>query len=294
MTYPETIDSNTFPALASSLPLVVARNIIHRHYPSHRHDVLEFSLVVAGEGTEWVNGAPHRMIPGTVSFIQPYQFHEIVSTGTNPLTLLNCMFGLEVVSTFPLGQGHDRSLIDRFMMADAPEPSVIILSASDHPRMLRLFTDLFHEFNQQGMYREALLKLKLLEMLIHYERSRPLHKSTLAVPLPSQYRLAQQMLLFLHQNYREDISLELMSQHFHMSQAYLCAVIRQYTGKSFLALLHEIRVRHASSLLLTTDLAMNDIAIEAGFRSVKTFFRVFKQLRDVTPHRYRTAQKNDT
>ncbi|UUZ86576.1 AraC family ligand binding domain-containing protein [Paenibacillus sp. P26] len=34
--------------------------------PSHRHDFIEFSFVLEGQGKEWINGTEHEMRPGTV------------------------------------------------------------------------------------------------------------------------------------------------------------------------------------------------------------------------------------
>ncbi|MDQ1909273.1 AraC family transcriptional regulator [Paenibacillus sp. GD4] len=285
MTYPQTFDASIYPVLGSSTPLVVTRNVIHHHFPSHRHDVMEFSLVVGGEGTEWINGIPHRMLPGTATFIMPYQFHEISSTGSEPLTLLNCMFGLELLLSSP--SSEQRQLVSDLMSTDSAEPYVLSLSKTESQTVETLFTELLREFRGTSKYRQSMLKLKLTEIVIHLERFRSRTALGQKGTSSAHDSLAQRLLVYLHQSFREELSLERLAEQFHVSRTYLSTILRQTTGKTFVELLHEIRLRHASSLLLSSDLAIADVTMEAGFQSVKTFHRVFKQYKGMTPKAYR-------
>lgn len=284
MTYPQTFDSSFYPLLASETPLVVTLNPIHRHYPLHRHEVLELSLVVSGRGTEWVNGLPHAMTPGAVTLIMPHQFHEITSDGPEPLLLLNCMFGLELLLASPSAQ--ERRLMEALLPIDAAEPYALQLSPADHLKMEALFRELLAEFEQDSLYRHIVLKAKLLEMLARLERHRAGLKLRPPAAAGGNHGLAGRLLLYLHQHYQSELTLAELQTHFHLSRTRLCAVLRQHTGKSFVDLLREIRLRHACSLLLSSDMLVEDIALEAGFQSSKTFFRVFRQAKGMTPRAY--------
>ncbi|WNR46212.1 helix-turn-helix transcriptional regulator [Paenibacillus roseipurpureus] len=287
MTYPQTYDASFFPILASDIPLVVTRNTIHHHFPLHRHDVMEISLVLSGDGVETINGMSHPMTPGTVTVIMPYQFHEIHSTGSTPLVLFNCMFGLELLLASPTNQ--ERAIVDSLLATDSTEPYVLKLAPTAHRKVESLLGDLLVEFNRHNPYKHTMLKSKMLELLIHLERERT------SSAQPSQLRpentdpLASKILLYLHQAYREEISLEDAANHFHISTTLLASTIRRSVGKSYLELLHEIRLRHACSLLLSSDMSVADLALEAGFQSAQTFFRVFKQAKGITPNAYRKA-----
>jgi AraC-like DNA-binding protein len=291
MTYPKTLDSSFFPILASSTPLVVASNSIHSHYPIHRHDVMEFSLVVGGHGTEWVNGIPHVMTPGTVTMIMPYQFHEIKNNGSEPLLLLNCMFGLELLHSAISAQ--EREIVSAIMPIDSLEPYVLHLTQTAYSTIESLFRNLLQEFNLDRKYRHTMLRAKLLEILVTLERYRSNDSKSHAAPRDIQHGFADKLLLYIHQNYQNHLTLKQLESHFYLSKTHICAIIRQTTGKSFIELQHEIRLRHACSLLVSSEMKLTDVAAESGFQSSKTFFRVFKKDKGLTPRDYRILHQGN-
>jgi AraC-type DNA-binding domain-containing proteins len=101
--------------------------------------------------------------------------------------------------------------------------------------------------------------------------------------------LNTQIIYYLHLHHSENLTLRMIAQHFHYNETYLCDVLMQ-VGMSFTDLLHEIRIYHACSLLLTTDKPVNEIAFSVGFDSTETFFRVFKKLREISPGEFRKKQ----
>lgn len=98
--------------------------------------------------------------------------------------------------------------------------------------------------------------------------------------------LNAQIIYYLHLYYSEDISLSSLAHHFHYNESYLSDILMQ-SGFTFTSLLHEIRVYHACTMLLTSDVPVNEVAFQVGFDSAETFFRVFKKLKGITPGEYR-------
>ncbi|MDR1531459.1 MAG: helix-turn-helix domain-containing protein [Clostridiales bacterium] len=91
---------------------------------------------------------------------------------------------------------------------------------------------------------------------------------------------------YLHLHYSEALTLGDMARYFHYNENYMSEMLSQ-NGLDFTRLLHEIRVYHACSLLLTTDTAVNEIGFAVGFNSLETFYRVFKRLSGISPGEYR-------
>jgi YesN/AraC family two-component response regulator len=98
--------------------------------------------------------------------------------------------------------------------------------------------------------------------------------------------LNARIIYYIHLHYSEDITLASIAQDFYFNKNYLSELFGK-SGASFTRLLHEIRIYHACSLLLTTDMQINDIGFQVGFNSTETFFRVFKKQRGVSPSEYR-------
>jgi AraC-like DNA-binding protein len=54
--------------------------------------------------------------------------------------------------------------------------------------------------------------------------------------------------------------------------------------------LQQRRVRHAATLLTTTDLSVTQVAFESGFEDLSHFSRSFKQITGASPTAYRTSR----
>ncbi|MNV62684.1 Exoenzyme S synthesis regulatory protein ExsA [compost metagenome] len=73
----------------------------------------------------------------------------------------------------------------------------------------------------------------------------------------------------------------------NMSLFYFSRFFKSLSGMSYIAYLSNIRVNQAEQLLLTTDKSILDIALECGFTNIRTFNRVFKQIKQRTPSELR-------
>jgi AraC-like DNA-binding protein len=62
---------------------------------------------------------------------------------------------------------------------------------------------------------------------------------------------------------------------------------RRATNKTFRAFLNEVRIGHASRLLLESDQSVAEICYDSGFGNLSNFNRQFLKLRKVSPRDYR-------
>lgn len=78
-----------------------------------------------------------------------------------------------------------------------------------------------------------------------------------------------------------------LAREIGISEAVLSKIVNQYFSKSVPQLLNENRVKDACQLLKETDVPVKDISEEAGFNSLASFNRVFKDMTGTTPSAYR-------
>lgn len=69
-------------------------------------------------------------------------------------------------------------------------------------------------------------------------------------------------------------------------------LFREATGSTWLQTIRGLGVRHAATLLVETDLPIAQIAFEAGFADLSTFYRRFTKTTGVSPATYRS--QNDS
>jgi AraC-like DNA-binding protein len=97
----------------------------------------------------------------------------------------------------------------------------------------------------------------------------------------------QEILEYLDVNYMHPITLADAARHANMSLFYFSRFFKSISGMSYIAYLNSIRVNQAERLLLSTDKSILDIALECGFSNIRTFNRVFKQVKLRTPSELR-------
>ncbi|UKS25419.1 AraC family transcriptional regulator [Paenibacillus sp. HWE-109] len=283
----------TYPNMDSSFPFHLSRNTLDRGFRAHRHDYLEFSYVIAGHGAEMINDVKHEMTPGTFTFVLPYQVHEIFTDPGQNLILYNCTFSMDLL----MEPGNDQGLSGLFQDMNTL-PAYVQLSGHDQEHMSALIEDMYHEYKGEERYRQTLLKSKLKEILVRFDRIRWKHLSPGQLELPESAPLAGSkasqsvwpIIHYIHRNYQEDLALSDLASRFSMSISRISEVIKQTTGQTFLHFLNDLRLRHACSLLVSTDMSVTEIALEVGYGSYKTFSRIFRESKGVVPKDYRKAE----
>ena len=82
-----------------------------------------------------------------------------------------------------------------------------------------------------------------------------------------------------------------MASELLISESNLSRIVKSYFQKSLPQLLNELRVKEARVFLSETDADIMTISQEAGFNSIATFNRVFKEIEGVSPSEYRANKK---
>ena len=103
----------------------------------------------------------------------------------------------------------------------------------------------------------------------------------------SSTQLAEQVEIFLKQNYKIPVSNKDLSTHFHVHENYLARCMKSAFHCTPLEYLLQYRLDQSRSLLLQTDWPIQRVTEETGFSQVSYFSRCFKQKFGLSPHNYR-------
>ncbi len=272
-----------YPNMNTTFPFHLSIHRITDHFPSHRHDYLEFSLVIEGYGLELINGKEHKMEPGTFTFILPYQIHEISAAKESTLVLFNCIFDLRLLHN--LGLINSLGDTEDFLL----DPYIKI-EDQHFLKMRGILEEMLKEYKQNNPFRDILIKAKLAEVMVLFERLRRKNNSTFFTRGKTTKKgIIWDVIQYIHIHYHEDITLSHLANKFHVSIPYLSELFKEHLGQNFVHFLHEVRIRHACSLLTSTTIPVTDIALEVGYRSFQTFSRVFRDQKKITPTAYRKS-----
>ena len=93
---------------------------------------------------------------------------------------------------------------------------------------------------------------------------------------------------FTIENSNQKITLEDIASIANMTKNAFCKYFKKRTNKTYINFLTELRIENACKLLNTEkDLSINEIAFKSGFNNISNFNRKFKEIKNVTPLKYK-------
>ena len=283
---PVCLNSQTFSATESVL--YVSRFCLPHSFPPHRHDFVEMEFIIAGRGTQIINGMEYPLTKGSLCVLLPWHIHEIMTDEQDPLEIFKCHFPLE----FFLDKNNPSLELSDLILKSKTLPTTINLDSADYDKIHTLFADLKDEYGDMKDYREALIKAKIAEIIIYFDRFRETVR-------PGRNRGAQdeqsiwKAIEFIHMSFETDVTLEQIANKFHCSASRLNQLFEKYTGLHFDELLHEVRIRNACALLPYPPISISEVALSVGYKSLEAFYRSFKRVKGISPGNYRKLYFND-
>lgn len=91
----------------------------------------------------------------------------------------------------------------------------------------------------------------------------------------------------LKKNFDKEVSLREVSKLASMSEVAFSRFFKTRTGKTFVDTLNEVRLGHASRMLIETTKSINEVAYHCGFNNMSNFNRIFKKKKKCTPKEFR-------
>lgn len=123
--------------------------------------------------------------------------------------------------------------------------------------------------------------MQVYELLV---KQCPINNSTTS---KKEIPVIKEIVTYLNQHYDEDLNLSSLADYFHFSEVYLSRMFKEKTGITLLSYLNKIRLNHAYNDLMNTNLTINEIALNHGFKNVKAFNKIFKEYYHDIPSNHR-------
>ncbi len=92
---------------------------------------------------------------------------------------------------------------------------------------------------------------------------------------------------YIQEFYSSDLTLNLVSEKYHINPIYFSRIFKTYIGESFNSYITRIRMEEAKNLMETTSLKMQDISEIVGYEDPKYFSKVFKKYFGVSPSMFK-------
>ena len=97
---------------------------------------------------------------------------------------------------------------------------------------------------------------------------------------------------YIESHYMESITADDVVTHVHLNPSYFARLFKTDTGKSITDYISNVRMEHAKSLLVETDIPIGNIAVNVGFSDQNYFSRKFAQYLGTRPSTYRKSMRS--
>ena len=114
-----------------------------------------------------------------------------------------------------------------------------------------------------------------------------LSKAEKKQPLSSGRREIDIAADYIEEHYAEPLTLEILAGVVHMNPYYFSSYFKKNMGINFKDYLGTVRLRHAMTLLVSTDRMTYDIAAACGFPDARAFSDLFQKTYGEKPSKYR-------
>lgn len=92
---------------------------------------------------------------------------------------------------------------------------------------------------------------------------------------------------YIKENYREDITLEMLANKVYLTPSYLSHIFRKRTGNTIMQFIKQCRMEKAKELLVTTNMKVVDISNDIGYANCSYFCHNFSINYGMSPEKYR-------
>ncbi len=235
---------------------------------THYHDEIEMIYVCSGAASVFIDEKQYEVAAGEAVIIFPGQEHSYESTEDGRYFVIL----VSTAALIALKPTLDTHLPERCVLTfDEDRPAVdYIYRLDDGARVKASDSYMIGYFNL--LFDRIIPRMKLMP-----------RRSTGTNAVSSLTRIVN----FCRDNYRQDLTLDSVGEHVFLSRYYISHLLREQMNTTFGDFLCNLRLEAACEKLKTTNSKIEDIAHEVGFRSVRTFNRVFSQHMGVAPLTYR-------
>jgi two-component system response regulator YesN len=92
---------------------------------------------------------------------------------------------------------------------------------------------------------------------------------------------------YINNHLKNELTQKEVADHVHLNPSYLSVLFKEHVKLTFSEYVTRRRIQRAKELLISTNLPINDIAEESGYKTAKYFIKIFKELEGMTPSVYR-------
>ncbi len=271
----------------SSVNIQIVKHFRYDCHRLHSHDYFQLNYVYSGHADIQTEDGTVSMTAGDFLLISPKTDHAIRIFDDESIMIKIYLKGSTFEKVFFKWLGENNILSDFFqrsLYGGDPVKTMMFSTGAD-PFMRGFVLEMFREYTNRRVYYEIIGECHLTELFCRLVRDYIGSGGARSSDRTSRVGYIIQYIIENHST----LTLDVLAQKVGYSKNYLCRLLLQSTGRTFTQLLNAAKIDAASRLLRHSQLSIAEIASHTGFNTVEHFYRVFRELRGVTPQTYRSS-----
>ncbi|MDD9265425.1 AraC family transcriptional regulator [Paenibacillus sp. GCM10023248] len=258
----------------------------------HWHQCCEILFVHEGQGRVVLNRQTYDIRRGMLFFFQPFQLHQVYADVSPDTPYCRTIFYVDplIMDTLLRPFANRHALFTSLWQGKG---DCQVYDLSHQAEILEWLFGAYQQAYLAGKGEEdeelTFLFVHLMSCLLSVER-----KNVELPPADTHDRRAQRyselMMQWIEDHFHEEINLDRLGEHMHLSSSYLSKVFQQETGSSLTDYVTARRIKQACRLLDTTILSVEQIGEAIGFPNSSYFIQVFKREVGMTPLKFRKLE----
>lgn len=246
---------------------------------AHWHRSIEITFLVEGEVEGFINGKKIKVNIGEFIFVNSGDVHEIEKKQGKSCGGIILVLSYDFIKNVYPNIDNIRFDISK--------------DSSSKSRMVDIFLEIKDIYLNPKELDYIKINSYLYEILYILLSDFTVEENNSNLENYFKYRDKQkEILMYIGENYREELTLDRISKQFYMSSEYFSRKFHEWFGTTYKVYLANYRFSKAYEELINSNNNIQDIASTHGFSNVKSFITIFKEKYNITPSRYRQFIKS--
>ncbi len=244
---------------------------------AHWHKEFEIIRVISGRLNVFLNNVEYVLKDGDAIFVECGCLHR-----GEPI---DCVYEC-VVFDLNMLRRQQQDAIQRFISPIMKgDLGVNCLLTRNNSVLYSVTCSVFETMKSHNEYYELDIYAMLFKMFCELYKNAFVVETT-KMQKGHQVKVISHILDYIDENYTENISLKDISSITGLSEKYICKIFKEYTSKTIVEYVNEIRLDNACHDMITNHKSVTQAAFDNGFNDLSYFSKAFKISKGLTPSKY--------
>lgn len=260
----------------------IKENKKYSPHVQHYHDEYEIYFQLHGRRYIFFDNMCYALERGDLVILKPFDIHYAESKESDYYERYVLNFREEVLKRILSGE-------EMSMLTNKLGSCVVHLNEEQSERACGYYEEMERLSKEKGFLAKKVLCAELVQFVVYIVNCKG-SRIMDGKAIPSQFLTA---IRYINDNYKNQLSIDMIAGAANMSKYHFCRKFKEITGATVLEYINNIRLIKVHSLLINTELGMEEIAHSTGFTSAIQMLRVFKAVYGVAPRDFRKNEKSN-